>query len=462
MRNKDPRIWTIEQLNSKSASFCGAKWYNASVWLWSGWTTSCHHNPPHYVDPHQVAADPSALHNTDIKKNERRMMQQGQRPVNCQFCWVIEDADTHSLSDRTWLSMSSATDQQIDQAFENSWQQNVDPGYLEVGFDKTCNLACSYCGPSVSSSWSKDIKKHGPYLNLTTDQRNYYTDTYDWDLKYTYNDQNPLADAFFQWWDQSLHRNLTHLKITGGEPLMSGHIWRLMQWLESNPNQSHCEISLTTNLSYSADILNRFLSHAERINNRINFHISGEALGDKSVYIRQGLDWTAYSNNLQRLMQNQKIDSIRFISTINALAAENFAEFLEYVVALKKQRPNFVKISVNPLRFPTFQNIVVLPWELRKQFAQEISDVLATNRSWFDNMEIDNIQRLIDYLEEIQVPHKQGSVQHTSQTFDQSESDIDCAALQADFLQFFQQYDQRRGVDLAATFPRLETWYRSL
>ena len=40
-----PHDFKREHLDSKSASFCGAKWYNATVWLGSGMTTSCHHCP---------------------------------------------------------------------------------------------------------------------------------------------------------------------------------------------------------------------------------------------------------------------------------------------------------------------------------------------------------------------------------------------------------------------------------
>ena len=39
-----------EVLDPKSASFCGAKWYNATIWLGSGMTTSCHHPLPHKID----------------------------------------------------------------------------------------------------------------------------------------------------------------------------------------------------------------------------------------------------------------------------------------------------------------------------------------------------------------------------------------------------------------------------
>ena len=66
-------------LDPKSASFCAAKWYNATIWLGSGQTTSCHHPLPHAVDTEAIKLNPSALHNTPRKKQERAQMQQGER-----------------------------------------------------------------------------------------------------------------------------------------------------------------------------------------------------------------------------------------------------------------------------------------------------------------------------------------------------------------------------------------------
>ena len=43
-----------EKLDTKSASFCGAKWYNATIWLGSGMTTSCHHPLPHKIDLEEI------------------------------------------------------------------------------------------------------------------------------------------------------------------------------------------------------------------------------------------------------------------------------------------------------------------------------------------------------------------------------------------------------------------------
>ena len=42
-KNMDDLEFKQTVLDTKSASFCGAKWYNATIWLGSGMTTSCHH-----------------------------------------------------------------------------------------------------------------------------------------------------------------------------------------------------------------------------------------------------------------------------------------------------------------------------------------------------------------------------------------------------------------------------------
>ena len=78
-----------KKLDTKSASFCAAKWYNATIWLGSGMTTSCHHPLPHKIDLEEIKTNPSAIHNTRQKKEQRRQMQCGDRPAGCEYCWKI-------------------------------------------------------------------------------------------------------------------------------------------------------------------------------------------------------------------------------------------------------------------------------------------------------------------------------------------------------------------------------------
>ena len=51
-------------LDSKSRSFCGAKWYYATIWLNTGQTTACHHPLPHQVDAVAVKNNPALFTHT--------------------------------------------------------------------------------------------------------------------------------------------------------------------------------------------------------------------------------------------------------------------------------------------------------------------------------------------------------------------------------------------------------------
>ena len=65
-------------------TYCGAKWYNATIWLGHGQTTSCHHPPSPPIDLEEIKTNPSAIHNTKHKKEMRKMMLNGVRPNECE------------------------------------------------------------------------------------------------------------------------------------------------------------------------------------------------------------------------------------------------------------------------------------------------------------------------------------------------------------------------------------------
>jgi len=204
-------------LDTKSNSFCGAKWYNATIWLGSGMTTSCHHPLPHYVPVEDVIANPKALHNTAKKKEEREQMQCGERPSGCEYCWKIEDIAKDNISDRVYKS-NIYKDDVLQTAYETDPNEDVNLKTLEIAFDRTCQFACSYCNPAFSTEWVKDIKKNGGFDDLISDGRNHFTHTHDSSQRYKPSETNPYIEAFFKWWESDLHRTLDELRLTGGEP----------------------------------------------------------------------------------------------------------------------------------------------------------------------------------------------------------------------------------------------------
>ena len=165
-------------LDPISKSFCAAKWYNATIWLGSGMTTSCHHPPAHLVEADKLRANPELLHNTPQKKQDREQMQRGQRPAGCEYCWKIEDMGRDAVSDRVYKSKIYSLED-ITYAQHAPVTENINLRTLEISFDRTCQFACSYCNPAFSSTWVRDIHANGPYLGLESDGRNHFTHTHD-------------------------------------------------------------------------------------------------------------------------------------------------------------------------------------------------------------------------------------------------------------------------------------------
>ena len=71
-----------------------------TVLLQTGMTHSCHHPTPHKIPLSELDANPTALHNTQFKKEQRQKMLKGDRPSECEYCWNVEDSNKDAFSDR--------------------------------------------------------------------------------------------------------------------------------------------------------------------------------------------------------------------------------------------------------------------------------------------------------------------------------------------------------------------------
>ena len=433
-------------LDTLSASFCAAKWYNATIWLGSGMTTSCHHPPAHLVDAEQVQANPRLLHNTPQKKEDRRRMIAGERPPGCEYCWKIEDMGKDAVSDRVYKSRIYPREA-LDEAFVTAPDADVNLRTLEIAFDRTCQFACSYCNPAFSTTWVSDIRRNGPYQDLVSDGRNHFTHTHDSAQLFKVTESNPYIDAFFAWWETDLHRTLTELRITGGEPLMSAHTWRLIDWFKTNQGKSHTRLAINSNLGTDVDI-DRLLANTQGM--AIDLYTSNEAVSIQAEYIRDGLVWDDWANNVERLLDSGQFRSIHIMATINALCLSTLDQLLECIMNWKiKYGKDAVSFTLNILRFPSFQSPLVLPDNQRRVYQQRLATWLE---HWVDSdviheHEVNHTQRLIDYLDVVKTPH--------SEAFDRPR-------LLNDFKQFHTQYDQRRSKDFVTAFPELKEWYNSL
>jgi len=435
-------------LDELSPSFCAAKWYNATIWLGSGQTTSCHHPPAHLIDADKVNNNSRLLHNTDQKKEDRRKMLAGERPSGCEYCWKIEDMDTNAVSDRVYKSRIYPIEA-LHEAVNTPIQDDVNLRTLEISFDRTCQFACSYCNPAFSSTWVNDIRRHGPYHGLVSDGRNHFTHTHDSAQLYKFGETNPYVEAFFDWWERDLHRTLQELRITGGEPLMSGYTWQLIDWFKTNQGRSTTRLAINSNLGIE---LPRMIEFADAIRTlpEVELYTSMEATGAQAEYIRDGLDFDQWFNNMLYLLEGNFVNKIHVMSTINALCLTTLVDNLNMLLAFKqKYGRDRVNFTLNILRFPSFQSALVLPDNLRNRYRLQLQAWLFHNQNnpCLHEHEINHVQRLIDYLDVVKTPHSEA---------------FELPKLLNDFRQFYTQYDDRRGKNFDRCFPELSEWYDSI
>lgn len=434
-------------LDSKSPSFCGAKWYNATTWLGSGTTASCHHPTAHKIPLVELRDDYTAIHNTKHKKAARKMMQEGERPLECEYCWRIEDMGKDAVSDRVFKSQIYS-EQDLQEAYDKSWEDSVNLKTFEIAFDRTCNLACSYCNPSFSTTWARDIKKNGPYQNLLSDGAGAFEQDGSWTEPYGRDEENPYIEAFWKWWDNGLSDSLEELRVTGGEPLMSGNTWKLFDWFEEQ--DSEMRFSINSNLIAKDEIVDKLIEKSHRVKN-FELYTSAECFGVHQEYLRDGFNWEVWHRNMLRFANEGNYNSINIMMTITGLSLFSTTDFLDEVYEMKKHSKSGYHpvVSVNILRFPSFQNILTLPKEIRETCRQELVLWFEENRTksqWLE-FELASIERLIEYLATDETPHRNASNRDT---------------LWQDMKSFYTQYDERRNKDINV-FPKIFTdWYNTI
>jgi organic radical activating enzyme len=426
---------TIQIINEISPSFCAAKWYNSTIWLGNGRTASCHLPPAHSISVDEIKENPSALHNTGFKKARRAEMLEGIRSKECAYCWTVEDnADHVVLSDRIYKTRIYEEDE-IKEISKADPFKDVDPKTLEISFDNLCNLSCSYCNAEFSTTWSSDIKINGPYKNLKTSGGAAFQNAGEHALPYGIkNEENPFIEAFFKWFHSGLKDNLQELRITGGEPTRSPWFWKLLDECKG----TNFNFAINSNLIMDQVKLHQLIDSSKKFKT-FDLYTSGEGYGAHGEFVRSGLDYKLWRNNLEQFAKDGSYRMIHVMMTISALSIWTITEFMTDMLDLRKQFGGHqFHMSLNLVRFPSFQNLNVLPDTLKTPEAEKIEEWMKT-ATGLSPSEENQIIRVIEYLRK---------VDRSQEDSDSQESKI------TDLRNFTSEYARRKNVELSTVFPK--------
>ncbi len=424
----------LQKLNKVSGSFCLAKWLQVTVDLVNGTTHSCHHPERHLVPLDELKKSPGALHNTEYKKKQRKMMLKGVRPPECSYCWDMEDLG-NTYSDRFIKSTDPWAWDDLDRIAGMPWDQNVSPRYLEVMLDKTCNFSCAYCAADVSSSIAAEMKKFGPYPVITNPIHRMPRP------EWAGRDKQIFVEAFEKWLPEILN-DLKVLRITGGEPLLSQSFWKLLTTLKSFGTPG-LEFAVNSHLNHREDMIERFcreireLLDSKKIKT-FDLYFSLDTSGAQAEYIRHGLDYNQVCSNLEKICSLVPETKPVIMCTFNILSIGTFGRFIDDVMALKKKFP--VGLDISCLKNPEYLRADLADGFLREILNRSFLKMQAADV--FSRHELSKMENLVNWVES------------------KSEQNM-LARRRADFYNFINEYDMRKGKKFLEIFPEYKSFYNN-
>jgi hypothetical protein len=332
-------------------------------------------------------------------------MLDGQWPaIGCDYCRDIETADGQSdrITNNDFPGIHAPIELDSDPT-----ATSVTPRILEIYFDNTCNLKCVYCGPTFSSLWDSENKRHG-YFNKG-------------DLHISDEFQkSPNIEAnkikIFEWL-KSNGNKLTNFNILGGEPLFQPELEQCLDLFDSYPAPD-MKLQIITNLNTKLSHLQKIVTRIRNLVGRkkiagLEITASLDCWGNAQEYVRFPLDLKAWEENFNYLVSQRWINLI-ISSTVTPLTIKTLPDLLEKINAWNTVRPVYhYQNSVNgpsPFFIDIFGDIFVQDFERALalkpvDLPEQISSMEylrgIAKQSASTGPRLDQIQKMYDFLTEM-------------------------------------------------------------
>ena len=429
-----------EELDSIGCGMCLAKWTQVTIHLGPGITHSCHHVGAHKIPLDELKNNPNALHNTIEKKMRRKEMREGKRPKECDYCWRIED-NTQEYSDRVWKSSANWSQVDKELIFNSDPMDDIYPRYVEVSFSNVCNFKCSYCGPAFSSKWTEEVKAKGPYKLYQT----HYNGIKESEVSYPNREDNPYIEAFWKWFPEAVKHMYT-FRITGGEPLLSKHTFKVIDYLLANP-QPHLHFAINTNACPPGDLWETFLKKIKQLEENksvkyFSLYSSAESFGEHAEYSRDGMDWELFSKNLRYFLDNTNTSELMLMSAVNMLGLPSLTTYLRFVSKLKKGNVDRIVADFAYVRHPEFLDIKIADKITIDKYLKPSIQYMISKKENFSEYEYIKLNRIYE------------------DCVARFKKDIDVSKERLQFLQFIKEYDKRRGKNFAEVFTEYNNFVK--
>jgi organic radical activating enzyme len=302
----------------------------------------------------------SSIMNSDFYKQTRLEMLANTKPKACTRCYTEENNGYQSKR-----IIESKKFKFSEEDAKNLTDSNgsiiVDLKFIELRLGNICNIKCRTCNPNSSSKWVVEYNKLQKDLPFVTDySHKIVTDWVD-------------SDKF---WNDLLNcsKNLEVIYINGGEPTLVEKHWAYLEKLIDLGYNKNITLWYNINLTNLPDKLIELWKKF----NKVQVFGSIDDLGDRNSYIRTGTDWDTIVKNLDKLKNNDWIET-SICQTVSWMNIYYLDEFYSYM------KSKNLDVHLNLVYDPKFFDPCVLPLDLKKIVLDKISKIDSEKFNFLKN-----------------------------------------------------------------------------
>ena len=236
--------------------YCAAPWRGLHINP-RGDVKTCCAGDPNMLGNLNTSSIQQILHGP-VMQEIRETIRQGKPHA---YCYNCVQAERYGRSERDWHNSVSP---EFD--CTKASDQEHRPTLIDVRWNTTCNLSCTYCAPSCSSRWA--ALRGIPVKSGTT---SYYEQVCD------YLDQH--SD------------HIREVALVGGEPLLLKENERLLDVIPAD-----CVVTLITNAS--VDLTNNKIFDKLSRRRKVGWSLSFDNVGARFEYVRHGANWDQLVHNI--------------------------------------------------------------------------------------------------------------------------------------------------------------------
>jgi len=334
--------------------------------------------------------------NSKKMKRVRKQVLSGERPVECNACFSLEDKNVISMRQRQ-NKMKCLYNNYLEtlDGLKEDYSMPEKVRSIELKLNNLCNLKCRMCHPVDSTQWAKDwphiskLQKHNEWTYKNVEEHNLVEHPYlcEWENHPSlFEDLKVLSD------------NLDTIWFAGGEPLIDPMHYKILEMLKNK----NITLQYATNLT-KIIFKNKSVFEYWKDFKKITVNISLDGVGDTFNYIRTNADFNVVVKNIRTIQSIAKSESIDLLMiaacTVQVYNIFDLPDITEFAI------DNGLWFHTHRVTWPRFLSCTVLPVKLKNEVVEKISEYLYSikQRTDLDIAQHKNIiAHLIDNLNFLQ------------------------------------------------------------